>query len=112
MPLNSSLRASSIAVVVVVAVASRKATTLVLLLRVVTIIGDAGILDATNPVVNVVDVVISDDDVNVSLVNKKRTADDFITAALVAVELIAPVVDTSMLAKDSGVAIVMKTLGI
>ena len=99
---------SSIAVIVVVAIIVVEATTLVLPLLVVTNVDGTGILNATNPVVNVV-VVVSDDDFNVPSVSKKGIADVVITTA---VDPIILIVDMTMLAKDPGVSIVVKTLGI
>ena len=101
------MRASSIAVVVVVAVTAVEITTLILPLLVVATVGCIGTLDVTNPIANVVDVVICDDDFKVFSISKKG----IVTTTLMAVNLATLVVDTTVLAKDAGASIVVKTLG-
>ena len=82
-----------------VAVITIEATTQVLPLLVVTTVGDTGTLDATNPTINVVDVVIIDNDFKVSSLSKKGIADNVITANL-AVDSASLIIDTSIFAKD------------
>ena len=79
---------------------------------VVTTLCSTGTVDATNPVANVVNIVISNDDFKVSSVSKMGIADNVaVTSVLVVVDLTTLVVDMTILAKDAEVANV-KTCGI
>ena len=99
-------------VVVVVTDVAVEATTLEQPLLVVTTVCSTGTVDATNPVANVVNIVISNDDFKVSSVSKMGIADNVaVTSVLVVVDLTTLVVDMTMLAKDTEVAKV-KTHGI
>ena len=73
-------------IVLVVTVVAREATILVLPLLAVTTIGGSGTLDATNPVLNVVDVVISNEDFELASVSKKGIAYDILRIALMTVD--------------------------
>ena len=60
-----------------------------------------------------VHIVNSDDDFTIFLVNKKKIANDIAMATeLLAFDTVTLVLDTTVLAKDTGVDIVIKTLKI
>ena len=80
----------------VVGVIVVEATLLLQPLLVVTTVGDIGTQDA-----NEVNVVISDDDFNVSLVNKKGIDNEVVTSALVDVDPAKLVVDTNCVSQRS-----------
>ena len=67
--------------------------------------------NVTNSVVNMVAIAIRDNS-NISSVSKKGTVNIVVTTTLVAVDLITLVINTTMLTKDVGVAIIVETLGI